>query len=75
MKTFVTKGGFHTWINSRESKFLEEHFNGNELLDKKDLNERDEYIAQTLVSRGVLDKVVDRKSVNYKLNVNNLNRE
>ena len=75
MKTFVTKGGFHTWINSRESKVLEEHFTGNELLDKKDLNERDEYIAQTLVSRGVLDKVVDRKSVNYKLNVNNLSRE
>jgi hypothetical protein len=74
MKTYVTKGGFHTWINTRESKFLEEHFSNIELLDKKDLNERDDYIAQTLVNRGVLDKIVDRKSVNYKLNINNLDR-
>lgn len=74
MKTYVTKGGFHTWINTRESKFLEEHFSNTELLDKKDLNERDDYIAQTLVNRGVLDKIVDRKSVNYKLNINNLDR-
>jgi len=74
MKVLVTKGGFPTWINSRESKFLEEHFSDKELLDKKDLNERETYLAQTLVGRGVLDKVVDRKSTNYKLNVNNLSR-
>lgn len=74
MRAIVTKGGFYTWINARESKFLEEHFKGAELLDKQSLNEHDQYLAQNLVSRGVLDKIVDRKSVNYKLNINNLSR-
>jgi hypothetical protein len=74
MRAIVTKGGFYTWINARESKFLEEHFNGVELLDKQNLNEHEQYLAQNLVSRGVLDKIVDRKSINYKLNINNLGR-
>lgn len=74
MRAIVTKGGFYTWINARESKFLEEHFDGIELLDKQGLSEHDQNLAQNLVGRGVLDKIVDRKSVNYKLNINNFGR-
>lgn len=74
MRAIVTKGGFYTWINARESKFLEQYFQGVELLDKQQLDEHEQYLAQNLVSRGVLDRIVDRKSVNYKLNINNLGR-
>lgn len=74
MRAIVTKGGFYTWINARESKFLEQHFKDAELLDKQQLDEHEQYLAQNLVSRGVLDRIVDRKSVNYKLNINNLGR-
>ena len=74
MRAIVTRGGFYTWINSRENKFIEEHFATNEMLDKKDLNEREQYIAQTLVSRGVLARIVDRKSTSYSLNINNFGR-
>ena len=74
MRAIVTRGGFYTWINSRENTFVEEHFSNNEMLDKKDLNEREQYIAQTLVSRGVLDRIVDRKSTSYSLNINNFGR-
>ena len=74
MRAMVTKGGLYTWINVRENKFIEEKFNDNELLEKKDLNEREQYIAQTLVGRGVLDRTVDGKNVAYKLNIKNFTR-
>ena len=74
MRAMITKGGLYTWINVRENKFIEEKFNGTELLEKKDLNEREQYIAQTLVGRGVLDKTTDGKEVQYKLNINNFTR-
>tara|TARA_B100000497_G_C7623684_1_gene374767 strand:- start:1000 stop:1215 length:216 start_codon:yes stop_codon:yes gene_type:complete len=66
----VTKGGILTWINVVESEFIESHFSGDVLLEQTNLNEREKYIAQTLVGRGVLDKVVSGKQVNYKLNIN-----
>ena len=71
MRAMVTKGGIYTWINTRENKFIEEHFSNNEKLDKKDLNERERYIAQTLVSRGILERFVDRNSTSYALNIDN----
>ena len=74
MRAMITKGGLYTWINVRENKFIEEKFNETELLEKKDLNEREHYIAQTLVGRGVLDKTTDGKEVQYKLNINNFTR-
>jgi hypothetical protein len=74
MRAMVTKGGIYTWINVRENKFIEEKFDNVELLEKKDLNEREQYIAQTLVGRGVLDKTTDGKKVAYKLNINNFTR-
>tara|TARA_B100001287_G_scaffold158458_1_gene133193 strand:- start:830 stop:1054 length:225 start_codon:yes stop_codon:yes gene_type:complete len=74
MRAMITKGGLYTWINVRENKFIEEKFNETELLEKKDLNEREQYIAQTLVGRGVLDKTTDGKEVQYKLNINNFTR-
>jgi len=74
MRAMVTKGGIYTWINVRENKFIEEKFENVDLLEKKDLNEREQYIAQTLVGRGVLDKTTDGKEVQYKLNINNFTR-
>jgi len=70
MRAFVTKGGFPTFINSRESDFLDSHFTEDIILERKSLNERDAYIAQNLVGRGVLDKVTDGKTTGYKLNIN-----
>lgn len=74
MRAFITKGGIPTWINLRENEFLYEKFNTTELVNKSDLTEREDYLAKTLVTRGVLDKVVDRNGTYYKLNMNNLNR-
>ena len=70
MRSFITKGGFPTFINSRESDFLDSYFTEDIILERKALNERDAYIAQNLVVRGVLDKVVDSKTTGYKLNIN-----
>ena len=66
----ITKGGIYTWINVRENKFIEEKFNENSELLKDDLNEREQYIAQTLVGRGVLEREVVDNSTSYKLNIN-----
>jgi hypothetical protein len=74
MKAFITKGGITTWVNSREYTFVNEKFSGVDLINKQDLTEREDYLAKTLVTRGVLDKVVDRKGTYYKLNMNNFNR-
>jgi hypothetical protein len=68
----VTKGGILTWINILESEFIESHFDNDELLSKTKLDEREKYIAQTLVGRGVLDKVVSGADINYKLNINKI---
>lgn len=71
MKAIVTKGGIPTFINNRESRFLDEYFTEDKLLESNTLNERDNYIAQNLVHRGVLDKVVNQGAASYKLNINN----
>ena len=49
MRAMITKGGIHTWINTRENKFLEEKFNQVDILFKEDLNEREQFLAQSLV--------------------------
>tara|TARA_B110000046_G_scaffold72060_2_gene79953 strand:+ start:2906 stop:3130 length:225 start_codon:yes stop_codon:yes gene_type:complete len=74
MRAMITKGGIHTWVNVRENKFLEDKFNQVELLEQESLDEREQYIAQTLVGRGVLDKTINGKDVAYKLNINNFTR-
>lgn len=74
MKTIVTKGGIMTWINTRENKFINEHFKDNAVLEQKQLTERETYIASNLVTRGILDKDVNQKQVTYKLNMNNMVR-
>lgn len=74
MKSIVTKGGIYTWINTRENQFIEKYFQSDQLLERKDLNEREQYIAQTLVGRGVLDKDVNGQDVSYKLNINKFGR-
>tara|TARA_B100000963_G_scaffold1722_1_gene1274 strand:+ start:2906 stop:3130 length:225 start_codon:yes stop_codon:yes gene_type:complete len=74
MKTVVTKGGIMTWLNTRENKFIDEHFKDNTILEQKDLSERETYIASNLVTRGILDKDINQKQVTYKLNMNNMVR-
>ena len=74
MKTVVTKGGIMTWINTRENKFIDEHFKDNTILEQKNLTERENYIASNLVTRGILDKDINQKQVTYKLNMNNMVR-
>jgi hypothetical protein len=71
MRAIVTKGGFPTFINYRENKFIDEHFTKTDLLSRKNLSEREAYIAQNLVQRGVLDKVVEEGKAGYILNINN----
>jgi len=74
MRAFPTKGGLYHWINSRENSFIEKHFAESQMIDKSKLNEREQYIAQTLVSRGVLDKTINTDTTFYKLNINNMTR-
>ena len=74
MKTVVTKGGIMNWINTRENKFIDEHFKDNTVLEQKNLTERENYIASNLVTRGILDKDINQKQVTYKLNMNNMVR-
>ena len=70
MKAITTKGGVQTWINTRENSFIEQYFQTDSLLEGKSLSERELYIAQNLVTRGVLDKDLNQGSANYKLNIN-----
>ena len=70
MRAILTKGGLYTWLNVRENKFIEEKFDDNGILDKEDLNEREQYIAQTLVGRGVLERLIKDKKTSYKINTN-----
>ena len=70
MRAILTKGGIYTWLNVRENKFIEEKFDANGILDKEDLNEREQYIAQTLVGRGVLERMIKDKKTSYKINTN-----
>jgi len=74
MKAMITKGGIQTWINSRENQFIEQYFKSDELLEAENLNERERYIAQNLVTRGVLDKDVNEGKASYKLNINKMAR-
>jgi hypothetical protein len=70
MKSIVTKGGVYNWINTRENAFIEQYFQKDELLEAEKLSERERYIAQNLVTRGVLDKNVNEGKASYKLNIN-----
>jgi len=70
MRAMVTKGGLYTWLNVRENKFLEEKFQGIDSLPKEDLNEREQFLAQTLVGRGILERSIKNKKTTYKLNTN-----
>jgi hypothetical protein len=74
MRAMITKGGIQTWINSRENQFIEQYFKSDELLEAESLNERERYIAQNLVTRGVLDKDVNEGKASYKLNINKMAR-
>lgn len=67
----MVKGGFETWINIRENKFIEQMFANNDKLKIQDLNERETYIAENLLNRGVLRKYVKDGVKYYKLNTNN----
>lgn len=74
MKAIVTKGGIYTWLNVRENKFIEEKFEQSEQLSKEDLNEREQFIAQSLVGRGILEKSTKNNKVSYQINTNKYTR-
>jgi|TARA_B100000131_G_C17824369_1_gene495053 hypothetical protein len=74
MRAIVTKGGIYTWLNTRENKFIEEKFSEAEQLSKEDLNEREQFIAQSLVGRGILEKSTKEKKVSYRINTNKYTR-
>lgn len=72
MKAILTKGGILNWINIRENNFLEQYFEQDVNIEQQSLNEREQYIAQTLVTRGVLEKITDNGATKYKLNKNKM---
>lgn len=74
MKAIVTKGGIYTWLNVRENKFIEDKFQKNQKLSKEDLNEREQFIAQSLVGRGILEKSTNDNKVSYQINTNKYTR-
>ena len=74
MKAIVTKGGIYTWLNVRENKFIEDKFQKNQKLSKEDLNEREQFIAQSLVGRGILEKSTKDNKVSYQINTNKYTR-
>ena len=74
MKAIVTKGGIYTWLNIRENKFIEDKFQKNQKLSKEDLNEREQFIAQSLVGRGILEKSTNDNKVSYQINTNKYTR-
>jgi hypothetical protein len=71
MKTVMVKGGFDTWINSRENKFIKQMFADSDRIKISDLSEREAYIAENLLNRGVLRKYLKDNIKYYKLNTNN----
>tara|TARA_R110000868_G_scaffold355613_1_gene617168 strand:+ start:9774 stop:10001 length:228 start_codon:yes stop_codon:yes gene_type:complete len=71
MRAIITKGGFPTFVNIRESEFLDSYFTEDIIVERTGFTEREAHIAQNLVSRGVLDKVVNQGTAGYKLNINN----
>ena len=72
MKAILTKGGIYNWINTRENTFLEQYFKQDVNIEQQSLNEREQYIAQTLVTRGVLEKITDNGATKYKINKNKM---
>ena len=72
MKAILTKGGILNWINIRENTFLEQYFEQDVNIEQQSLNEREQYIAQTLVTRGVLENITDNGATKYKLNKNKM---
>lgn len=69
MKTVEIPGGIPVFINSLENKVYECII---EETCKSDLNERDAYIAQQLVNKGVLTRSVREGKTYYKRNKGSL---
>jgi hypothetical protein len=63
MKTVETPGGVPVFINTLENKVYECII---EETCKSDLSERDAYIAQQLVNKGILSRVVKEGKTYYK---------
>lgn len=68
MRLILTAGGINTFINVRESKFLETH--DTMPIHKKDLTEREKLIATQLCRKGVLNRHIRGGNTFYTLNVN-----
>lgn len=68
MRSVTVSGGIQTFITLREGKWLDEH--EIDRVAKDDLTEREQVIAQQLVHKGVLNKIVEDKKVFYTRNIN-----
>jgi len=65
MRMFTAPNGIAQPLSNREYKFLERCMR--ESVCKRDLTERESYIAQQLVSRGILEKAVKEKTAYYRM--------
>lgn len=69
MKTVETPGGIPVFINTLESAVYECI---NEETCKSDMSERDAYIAQQLVNKNVLKRIIRDGKTYYKRNTGSL---
>lgn len=69
MRTVLVSGGIETFVNIRESKWLDEHAEESKVY-KDDLTEREKVIATQLVRKGVLNLHVREGKTYYTRNIN-----
>lgn len=62
MKSLMAPGGIPTFISLHENEVYE---NLMEKTCKDDLNERDAYIMQNLVNKGLVKRVIENKKVYF----------
>lgn len=63
---FVELGGVSTYISVLEAKVLDK-IQKDSIVYKKDLNERDDYLASELVRRDILGRYKNEGGIYYKI--------
>ena len=67
MRTVLLKGGIETFVSSQEYQLIEQ-INSNQI-DYENISEKDQYILETLFSKGILVRNDDKS---YRLNTNKI---
>jgi len=70
MRTILVSGGIRTFITLHEGAWLDAH--SEDQVYKNQLSDRDQVIAQSLVSKGVLNKHMKDQQVFYTRNTNRM---